>query len=291
MKAIVEFAAPKVNLTLRVLGKRADGFHELESLVAFARDASDSVTLDPGPARSVAAHGPFAAGIAGENLIAVALDHVARAAPDLILGAITLEKNLPIAAGIGGGSADAAAVLRAIQRANPGRAGAVDWHAIAARIGADVPVCLASRGQLMTGIGEILVGMPDLPALAAVLVNPLAPVPAGKTAQVFRGLAAKPLPQPAPARVTPATFAGRAALLTHMAAIGNDLYRPALSVVPEIDDVLGALRASHRCEHAQLSGGGPTCFGVFPAMDEATAAADRIRAFNPRWWVCATRLT
>ena len=291
MASIVEFAAPKVNLTLRVLGKRADGFHELESLVAFARDVGDTVTLDPARARSVATRGPFAASIASENLIAVTLDLVARVAPGLSLGAITLEKNLPVAAGIGGGSADAAAVVRAIQRANGARADAVDWHAIAARIGADVPVCLASRGQLMTGIGEILVGMPDLPALAAVLVNPLAPVPAGKTAQVFRGLAAKPLPQPAPARVTPAACADRAALLAHMAAIGNDLYLPARGVVPEIDDVLGALLASRRCEHAQLSGGGPTCFGVFPAMDEATAAADRIRAFNPRWWVCATRLT
>lgn len=286
----IEFAAPKVNLTLRVLGKRPDGYHELESLVAFARDVGDVVTFVPGALRTVDVRGPFAGGIAGPNLIAVTLDLVARAAPGLTLGAITLDKNLPIAAGIGGGSADAAAVVRAIMQANPAIAGDVDWMGIAARLGADVPVCLASAAQVMGGIGDELEPFAGLPALAAVLVNPMVPVPADKTAQVFARLGAAPLAADPPKRGTPARFADRCALLTHMAGVGNDLYRPARLIVPQIDAVLDALRAEPVCELAQLSGGGPTCFGIFAGMEAATGAADRLRALNPAWWIQPTRL-
>ena len=285
---LIERAVPKVNLTLRVLGKRPDGYHELDSLVAFALDVGDVIMLWPGHPARVRVTGPFTGSIAGENLISVALDHVARAGPQLVLGAVSLEKNLPIAAGIGGGSADAAAVLRAVKRANPELADSVDWTAVAARIGADVPVCFVSSAQRMTGIGEILETMAGLPDLYAVLVNPMVAVPADKTAQVFRALAA-PLLGEAREPCTVA-FANRAALLAHMATTGNDLTAAARRVVPAIDDVLAGLCADETCELAQLSGGGPTCFGIFPDMAAAREAAARIAAAQPDWWVVASRL-
>ena len=286
MQPIVERAPPKVNLTLRVVGRRADGYHEIDSLVVFAHDLADIITLTPGQNQRVTTTGPFGGSIAGENLISVALARIAQAAPNLTLGTVNLEKNLPNAAGIGGGSADAAAVIRAVQRANPDAA--INWTRIAASLGADVPVCLAARAQRMTGIGERLTAIAALPALTAVLVNPQAPVPADKTAQVFRKLAAPPFAA-TPGDVSPNQFASRAALLTHMRATGNDLLAPARAVVPAIDDVLAALTASPSCELAQLSGGGPTCFGIFPDMHAAHAAAATLSQTYPTWWIRASQ--
>ena len=288
---VSERAPPKVNLTLRVLGRRAlDGYHELDSLVAFAHDLADEITLTPGPSRAVTTTGPFGGSIAGENQIGVTLACIAQAAPFLTLGAVHLEKNLPIAAGIGGGSADAAAVIRAVRRANTHNdLTGIDWSAIATRIGADVPVCLASRAQRMTGIGEHLTTVQALPELAAVLVNPQVPVPADKTAQVFRKLAAPPLTAQTLAP-SPNHFATRAALLTHMRTIGNDLLAPARAIVPAIDDVLAALADCPSCELSQLSGGGPTCFGIFPDMTSAHTAAVALSQTHPSWWIRASRL-
>src|SRR5690606_18933100 len=145
---ITELARAKVNLTLRVLGRRPDGYHELESLVSFA-DIGDTVTLTVGAAPEVTVTGAFAMDIAGGNLVEAAMQRLARAEPRLRLGAIEIEKSLPVAAGLGGGSADAAAALRAVRRANPEIADAFDWHGFAARLGADVPVCFADAPALM----------------------------------------------------------------------------------------------------------------------------------------------
>jgi len=289
--AITERASAKVNLTLRVLGRRADGYHELESLVVFAKACADEVTLTRGTSDTprVMTTGPYAGGIAGANLISVALERVARAAPQLRLGDLALEKNLPIAAGIGGGSADAAAVLRAVRAANPELAGGVDWSALALSLGADVPVCLDARPQLMRGVGDQLDAMPQLPELAAVLVNPRVPVPEDKTAQVFRALAAPRLTWP-PRRITPTHFATRDDLVLHMRAVGNDLLAPARRVVAQIDTVLSALTRDPACELAQLSGGGPTCFGIYADMKAAEQAALDLKARYPAWWVAATEL-
>jgi 4-diphosphocytidyl-2-C-methyl-D-erythritol kinase len=293
MTQIVERATPKLNLTLRVLGRRpTDGYHELESLVAFATDIADIITLTPGDSCSVITTGPFAGSLAGENLVLTALNRVAAAAPYVQLGTVTLEKNLPIAAGIGGGSADAAAVLRAIQRANatnPVTAN-LDWHALATSLGADVPVCLTSCAQVMRGVGELLVARPPLPELAAVLINPRAPVPADKTAQVFRRLAATPLvgsPTTTPALQQALS---RAELLALMRNIGNSLTAPARTIVPAIDTMLAALNASPNCELAQMSGGGPTCFGIYADMAAAAAAATHLSQHHPSWWIRASRL-
>ena len=288
---IIERAPPKVNLTLSVLGRRpSDGYHELESLVAFATDIADLVTFEPGPNVGVSTCGPFGGSIAGENLLDVTLRRIGEAAPGIRLGHVCLDKRMPIAAGIGGGSADAAALIRAVVAANPGVPTATDWTAVAARIGADVPVCLASRAQVMRGIGERLEPMADLPPLAAVLVNPMVLVPADKTARVFRTLAAGALSAPAPTRRTPLRFDTHADLVAHMRAVGNDLTRSAREVVPHIADVLAALQAEPGCALAQLSGGGPTCFGIFLDLAAATSAADDLRAAHTTWWIAPSRL-
>ena len=283
----IERAPPKVNLTLRICGRRPDGYHELDSLVAFAIDLGDVLTLTPGEPNRVTTTGRFAPTISGANLVAVTLDKLAGADAALGMGHVALEKNLPVAAGIGGGSADAAATIRAVMRANPTTA--LDAHAIALSLGADVPVCLASCAQRMGGLGEILTPVAALPELAIVLANPQAPVPADKTAQVFRRLAAAPL-LTSSANTSPIAFVDRRALLAHMRAVGNDLLAPARAIVPQVDPVLQALASQPGCELAQLSGGGPTCFGVFLDVPTAQAAAAVLAADHPTWWVRASRL-
>ena len=192
---IREIARAKINLTLTVLGRRPDGYHDIESLVTFA-DIGDLVTLVSRPDRRLATSGPFAVDIEGENLLSTALMLLRETDPDLQLGAVELEKNLPVAAGLGGGSADAAALLRAVRQANPERAGAIPWHELAARLGADVPVCLAGTPALMRGIGDRIAPLAVAPggaSLAAVLVNPRLAL---ATAQVFQAFAASPSPRP-----------------------------------------------------------------------------------------------
>jgi 4-diphosphocytidyl-2-C-methyl-D-erythritol kinase len=282
-----EPARAKLNLTLTVLGRRPDGYHALESLVAFA-DIADYVTLAPGRDVRLEVTGPFAAAIEGPNLLERALDLLRERAPGLRLGAVALEKNLPVAAGLGGGSADAAALLRAVRRANPELAGSLAWPEIAARLGADVPVCLASRPALMWGIGDNVepLGQP-LPPMAAVLVNPRLPLP---TAGVFRALGAGPAPaereRPPPA----GPFPDLETLVEFMRTRGNDLERPATALMPCIADIKAALAASPGCALAALSGSGPTCFGIFARHDEAEVAAQRLAAAMPGYWVQATRI-
>lgn len=286
---IMERARAKVNLTLRVLGRRADGFHELESLVAFA-DVADVVTLDTGAPVGVTVTGPFGPSIAGENLVRVTLDRLMHAEPGLRLGHVTLDKHLPIAAGIGGGSADAAAVLRAVRTANPDLADRVDWMGLAAKLGADVPVCFHNRPAIMRGIGEKLEPLDNLAPLTIVLVNPQVPVPPDKTARVFRALAAGALNPEFPEHAR-RTFATRSDMLAFMAATGNDLTAPAVATVPEIGGVMDALSRTKGAELVALSGGGPTCFAVLADEASAEAAAARLRDDHPTWWVVATEVS
>lgn len=291
MPVITELARAKINLSLRVLGRRLDGYHELASLVAFA-GVSDRLLLDPEGPSVVHVTGPFAPSLAGENLVAVAMARSLEADPYLVGGTLTLEKRLPVAAGIGGGSADAAAVLRLLQRANPNRVPLVDWPSLARRLGADVPVCLHNRAAWMTGVGEDLPPVETFPMLPAVLVNPRVPVPADKTAQVFRRLRAPALGRHATQTVarTP-TFADGAALLAFLQTQGNDLSPPAIELVPVIDHVLEMLGGTDGCRLARMSGGGPTCFGLFDTAGAAAEAAAWLTARRPDWWVVATTLS
>lgn len=287
--SIREFAPAKINLTLEILGRRSDGFHELESLVVFA-SVGDVVTLDPGLPTGLNLSGAFADRLTGANILGRALDLLDACKPKLELGAVHLEKCLPVAAGIGGGSADAGALLRAVKRANIEAGRDVDWHGLARDLGADVPVCFESRPLWMTGTGERLAELGgDLPALHAVLVNPMAAVPADKTARVFRALGAGPLapntaPPPAP------RFADRGALIDFARERGNDLGAAAEQVVPEVALVLAALRRAQGIELAAVSGAGPTCFGIFPDGAAADAARQQLAAEHLGWWVVAATL-
>jgi len=286
-----ERARAKVNLTLRVLGKRVDGYHELDSLVAFA-DVADIVRLDTAAPVGVELSGSFAPSISGENLLDYTLRLIAAGEPGLRIGRVHLEKVLPVAAGVGGGSADAAALLRAVRRANPQFAALVDWHALAVRIGADVAVCFRDRASWMRGLGEVLVPLP--PGIAdvhAVLVNPCVAVPVDKTARVFRQLNSQPLPASMPRAGSSVCLESLADLFSLMQAQGNDLQPAAVSVVPAVEKVLEALRGSPGAHFARVSGGGPTCFAVFGTRDAAERAAVVISRTSPDWWVRATRLS
>jgi 4-diphosphocytidyl-2-C-methyl-D-erythritol kinase len=299
---IREVARAKINLTLHVLGRRPDGYHEIESLVTFA-DIGDQVTLHPGPDCRVAAVGPFAAEIDGPNLLEKTLLLLREVDGGLRRGAVELEKNLPVAAGLGGGSADAAALLRAVQTANPERAGAIDWHGLAARLGADVPVCLAGTPALIRGVGDRIEPLGrQLPPVAAVLVNPRVPLP---TARVFRTLAASsPSPRfswregrdegrrqtPIEEREEGTPAACLNALLTYTRARGNDLEPPAISLLPVIAAVKAAIAAQPGCRLAAMSGSGPTCFGVFDDVLSAARAADALALTHAGWWVRPARL-
>ncbi|MEL7048307.1 MAG: 4-(cytidine 5'-diphospho)-2-C-methyl-D-erythritol kinase [Pseudomonadota bacterium] len=288
-----EIARAKVNLTLEILGRRPDGYHELASLVVFA-DVGDVVSLNADKPIAVTMSGPFADGVKGDNIVSTTLDRLARQLPELKLGAVNIEKQLPVAAGLGGGSANAAAVLRAILRLNPEHHQNLDWYTFAESLGADVPVCLANTAKWMTGVGVVLTDVPQCEALPlhAVLVNPMSEVPPDKTAQVFQVLAARPLGDNLRPRVSPedynlgtfedvVAFAGRG---------GNDLERPAAQTVPAIVDVLDVLRAVEGCGFAAMSGAGPTCFGLFATQGAAQRAASHVALNQPDWWVCPTVL-
>lgn len=287
--SVRELAPAKINLTLEVAGRRDDGFHEIASLVAFA-DAGDRVTLEPGAPPGVSVSGPFAGSLAGLNILDRALLLLQERAPRLALGAVHLEKRLPVAAGIGGGSADAGALLRAVRRANGAASDGVDWLGIARALGADVPACFASRSLWMTGTGEALSDMAGgLPPLFAVLVNPLAEVPHDKTARVFAALAAKRIP-PGYAPPEAPRLSDHASVLGFLRARGNDLACAAERVVPETGAVLAALGALPSCAYAAVSGAGPTCFGIFPDATAADAAREAIGTKHPDWWAVAVTL-
>jgi 4-diphosphocytidyl-2-C-methyl-D-erythritol kinase len=277
-----ETAPAKVNLTLRVLGRRADGFHEIESLVAFA-GVADALTLTPGDALALSVAGPTAAaaGDVADNLVLKAARALAERVETLKLGGFTLSKRLPVAAGLGGGSADAAAALRLLARANRLAPDDARLAQAARATGADVPVCLDPRPRFMRGIGDILSDPLELPRLFAVLVNPGIAV---ATRDVFAMLSAAPVTQARPAMWS----RQRADLLDEIACGRNDLEEPAIELEPAIANVLAALRELPGCRLARMSGSGATCFALFDSSRTASAAARRLRVGYPTWWVRAT---
>lgn len=285
--AVCETARAKVNLSLHVLGKRADGYHELDSIVAFA-DFGDEVVFDPRGVPGLRTEGPFAAALDGPNLIEKAADAMRAWFAKPLLGRFTLTKRIPVAAGLGGGSADAAAAIRAMAQAHGLALDATpEFRAHLARIGADVPVCLAQVPSRMTGIGEIVTALPRFSAMPIVLVNPGVPL---STREVFTALGAHPL-QHGDAPTQPAlAWPDADAAIEDLLHRHNDLETPAIQLRPVIADVLLALRGQPSCRLARLSGSGPTCFGVFATSAQAEASAARIASENPRWWVQATVL-
>jgi 4-diphosphocytidyl-2-C-methyl-D-erythritol kinase len=280
----------KVNLTLRVIGRRVDGYHDLESVVAFA-DCADRLTLDPGEKLSLVTSGPLAqaCGETSDNLVLKAAKLLAGRIPDLKLGAFTLEKMLPVAAGIGGGSADAAAALRLLARLNGLALDDVRLVDVALETGADVPVCLASHACDMTGVGESLLPL-NLPKLPCVMVNPCVPV---ATKDVFTALGLRNgelLVGATDVFESPAWPDGGATVddwVEALAIVPNDLEAPAMRIQPVIGEVISALHSAYGALLARMSGSGATCFAIFADGAKAHAASETIRRDHPDWWVHA----
>lgn len=282
MTRLSAVARAKINLTLRVVGRRPDGYHLLDSLVAFT-ELGDGLTVEAADSLSLTLEGPFAVGLQAEadNLVLRA----ARAlAPDR--GAkILLDKRLPIASGIGGGSADAAAALLLLDQLWDLSTPPERLHEIAAGLGADVPVCLSGRPARMAGIGDQLTPAPALPAAALVLINPGI---ACSTPQVFVGRSGD---FSLPMLGVPDIIPDVSFLASLIERGGNDLARAAMKVVPEIAQVLSAMRRQPGCFTASLSGSGATCFALFADLATANAAAAAIKGDRASWWVAATRLS
>jgi 4-diphosphocytidyl-2-C-methyl-D-erythritol kinase len=267
------FAPAKVNLFLHVTGKREDGYHLLDSLAVFPA-VGDTLRLEPDAGLSLRISGRFGATLSAgpDNLVLRAARLLAEKAGIAAAGRLHLEKNLPVASGIGGGSADAAAALILLAR---------HWNfsapldEIALLLGADVPVCLASRPARMAGIGEILTPAPRLPPFGMVLVNPGVPV---ATAAVFKARAQAF----SPPAILPETWPDAAALAAWLADQKNDLEAPAIALAPPIAKVLAAMRALPGILLARMSGSGATCFAIFATPAAAANAAASIN--QPGWW-------
>lgn len=286
-----ETARPKVNLTLEIRGRRADGYHALESLVAFAAAPVDRLTLDISQPRGLTLDGPLATQIVGPNLLDRVVSSADAARPGALrTGAVHLAKSIPVAAGLGGGSADAGALLRALRRANQHPADTIDWFALARTLGADVPVCMLDRPALMWGIGDHLAPV-DLPVLRTVVLSPHRPIATDKTARVFRDLAAGDLAaDPAPPEI-PGPWRDATGLIAHLANRRNDLEAPASRLFPEIEAALAALRREPAIALARMSGAGPSCFGLMLAPPtDAPALTGRLEVRCPGWSCWSTTL-
>jgi 4-diphosphocytidyl-2-C-methyl-D-erythritol kinase len=286
---LTEKAPAKINLTLRVLGRRADGYHELESLVAFA-DVGDMLRLRIGAPLTLEIGGPYAeaCGAPADNLVLKAAAALSARVEGLRLGRFVLTKELPVASGIGGGSSDAAAALRLLVHANRQIFSRVDFNdsrvqEAALGVGADVPVCLSSRACIMRGVGEQLSDPLDLPHVPTLLVNPGVPL---STRDVFAKLGGK-FSKPSSAEV-PRDFA---ALVEWLGQYGNDLTEPAIACVPVIADVLNALSALPGARLVRMSGSGSTCFALFASANEAAAAAQQLKTERKDWWGHPTTLS
>ena len=289
MPVLRETAKAKVNLTLRILGRRGDGFHQLESLVAFA-GAGDQLELEPGDALGFEVSGPFAGSLAGDNLAAEAVRRVQDVCPSCRAGQFHLEKNLPVAAGIGGGSSDAAAALRLLLAANPEMLSRDDVAALCPQLGADVAVCLEQRFSIMWGLGENVRFLDPLPDTPVVLVNPGVAI---ATADVFRTLDAAPFDgterKDPPA--TPPTFDTVMALVDYLKSRGNDLEPAVVALAPIVAGVKASIAGQPGCLIARMSGSGATCFGIFEDRDSALRAGNEIARDHPDWWVSASELS
>ena len=285
----VEDAPAKINLTLAVLGRRRDGYHLLESLVAFA-DIGDRLSLVPGGTIKLIVRGLEydVVGRLSRRFGGRAAHALAREMPGLILGRFTLVKNLPVAAGLGGGSSDAAAALRLLARANRLKLNDPRIVQVAVRIGADVPVCLDPRPRLMRGIGEELSAPVRIPKLHVLLVNPGVAL---ATKDVFVHFDRKKSPARLKAANSPLIPQWRSAFVATLANGQNDLEAHAIALVPDIAGVLEALRESSGCRLARMSGSGATCFGIFPSARAAASAARRLKSAHQRWWVKTTAVT
>lgn len=278
-------APAKINLYLHVLGRNANGYHQIESLAAFTR-FGDRLEVEEGDGLTLQVEGPFAAdcGAAGDNLALRAARALARHTALPAGVALRLHKNIPAAAGLGGGSSDAAAVIRCLMKYWRMDMDDGALSALALELGADVPVCLRGQPAIMRGVGEKLTGAPVLPPCYVLLVNP------GKalsTKAVFENLRGRfsEVPPPLPRR-----FTGIGEMAQVLGRLNNDLEQPAVEIVPEIGMILQALAKTKGCALARMSGSGATCFGLFAGASELAEAANAMARAHPGCWMTQTRL-
>jgi len=294
MSVLSDEACAKVNLTLRVNGRRTDGYHDLESVVAFA-DCADRLTLTPGSNLDLKMLGPLAqaCGDTSDNLVLKAARLLGERVPDMKAGSFSLDKVLPVAAGIGGGSADAAAALRLLSQLNGLALDDSRVIEVARLTGADVPVCVDSRGCVMTGVGERLQPL-KLPKMPCVMVNPGVPV---ATKDVFAALGLRKGELRVSAgdvllqKPWPDAEASLEDWVEALAASSNDLEAPALRVQPVIGEVISALNATNGAWLSRMSGSGATCFAIYENTADAGRAAEKLRREHPAWWVHAGTLS
>ncbi|MEO4043526.1 4-(cytidine 5'-diphospho)-2-C-methyl-D-erythritol kinase [Hoeflea sp. CAU 1731] len=282
MARIEEFAPAKINLCLHVTGQREDGYHLLETIVMFA-DIGDRVFVEAAPEDRFSLSGRFAPELdaAHDNIVVRARDSLRDAFPEITRPvSIHLEKNLPVASGIGGGSADAAACLRALRALwrIPENA---DLAAVALKLGADVPMCLAGQPLVARGIGERIALLPSVAPIPIVLVNPLSGV---STPEIFSRLASKT--NPVISEIP--SISGFQQLIKFLKGLRNDLEIPARTIAPEIDTINRALQDTGAAL-ARMSGSGATCFGLYPPLEDAQSAASELQRRFPRWYVAAGR--
>jgi len=281
---ICVFAPAKINLFLYVGDQRADGYHALQSLMVFA-DVGDELMIESADDLSLAIEGPFAAALKGEsdNIVLKAARALAKRANVTPNAKLTLAKNLPVASGIGGGSADAAAALRGLCKLWQVKLTEADLQDVALSLGSDVPACLKGRPCWVEGIGERLTVIPIFPLLHIVLINPGVAV---STADAYRMLETKS----GTGREHPATFRDANALLGFLETTGNDLEAPARKLAPLICEVMAALCEDEATLLARMSGSGATCFGLYGSSDAARETASKIGTANPGWWVKAAKI-
>jgi 4-diphosphocytidyl-2-C-methyl-D-erythritol kinase len=278
-------APAKLNLYLHVTGKRDDGYHLLDSLVAFA-NVHDTISIVDAPGLSLINSGPFGAGLPNDqnNLVLRAARQLQDISGTSQGAEITLTKRLPVASGIGGGSADAAAVIKALVRLWDLHPGQHDLSGLALGLGADVPVCLFGQAAFMSGIGEYLSPVGLLPDVPVVLVNPGVGV---STPAVFKARTGD-FSSSAQFEDPPQNLDQLVQLLCDNRT--NDLMAPAISLEPVIGETLSAIEAQNGCRFARMSGSGATCFGFFETQSEAEIASQQISAEHPDWWATASRL-
>lgn len=282
-------APAKINLALHVVGRRAPGapkagYHELDSLVAFAA-VGDLLTFSPAMDLSLTISGPFGQGLAGDqsNLVLQAARWLKERAGVSAGAAIHLEKNLPLASGIGGGSSDAAATLKGLARLWSLDLPSLGLPQAALSLGADLPVCLLEQAARVSGIGELLAPTPALPALGILLVNPGLALPTPSVFAARKGPFGDPM-------AWPARWPGEeGAFLSWLKGQRNDLEAAAIELCPPIAQVLAALGALEGAQLARMSGSGATCFALFPSAAEAKAAQAKL-SNRPGWWAAAGRL-
>lgn len=302
-----ETAWAKVNLTLSILGKREDGYHQLESLVVFA-GCGDELSFFPSNENNLSptnskfeldVTGPEALTIEGENLVETVGVHLftelspfsALPLASKKIGDFHLKKQLPVAAGLGGGSADAAALLRLVKRFLTDRGADFsdfDFVKFAQKFGADIPVCISSVPAFMQGIGEIVQPIKQMPKIQMLLVNPRVTV---STASVFQAFNASPFQHEESQSdfdFCSLEFSSIGSVISTMERIPNDLLEPALKVAPKIGEVLNEIAQLDRCVISRLSGSGATCFGLFETEEDLQRAGAELRARFPKWWIKET---